>query len=44
MSPYSSTDFYTLPHVILTIEKNWYPIIIYYTKAKDDAWFDTVLD
>ena len=44
MSPYSSTELYTLPHVILTSDIDWYPSVIDSTKPKYDSWFDTVLD
>ena len=44
MRTYSSTECYTLPHVILTSDTDWDPRFIASVEAKDDAWFDNVSD
>ena len=42
MRTYSSTEWNTLPNVILTSYTDWYPSDTDYTKTKDDAYFGTV--
>ena len=44
MCPYSSTEWYTLPHVIITSDTDWYPSVLDYTEAEDYESFDTILD
>ena len=44
MLPYSLTEWYTLPNVILTSDTDCDTSVIDSTKAEDDACFDTVSD
>ena len=44
MYPYSSTEWDTLPNVILNSDTYWDPIVIYSTKAEDDVWLDNISD
>ena len=44
MYPYSSKEWDTLPHVILTSDIDWDTSVLDSTEAEYDAYFDTVLD
>ena len=44
MHTYSSTQWGTLPHFILTSYTYWNPSVIDYTEAEYYAWFDTISD
>ena len=44
MCPYYSVEWDTLPHVIITSDTDWNPIVIDSTEAEDDSWFGTVQD
>ena len=44
MCSYYSTEWDTLPHVILTSDTEWDPSVLDSTKVEDDAWFDDVSD
>ena len=42
MRPYYSSEWGTLPHVVLTSDTDFYTSVIDSTKYEYDEWFDTV--
>ena len=40
--PYTDHEWETLPHIVITDDKDWDPTVLDFNPTEDEVWYDTL--